>query len=107
MKLRLNPSGKVCTEQVFGIGGLASAISRSVVTVEQMERKKALPETPLRTPKKHRMYTAEMITVVKNAMEKQQLRTRGCGWEEFAEEVFHAWKALGVIDCEILDTNAS
>ena len=96
LRVRL-ADGSERTEKFFTIGVFAAALGRSVVTMEQMERRGALPRTPFRTPKGHRVYNADMITVVKTALDSRGSRIRGEAWNSFREEVESGWtKALVV-----------
>lgn len=102
-KIRLS-DGSVIECPVFRVGIFAQAIGRSVVTLEQMERRKVIPPSPLRTPAGHRVYTASMIEVVKHALDKRGPEIRGeQAWQEFAAEVKTGWKTAKVNKSKLLD----
>jgi DNA-binding transcriptional MerR regulator len=92
------------TVDLFRVGELARAISRTVVTVDQMEELGRLPKTPFRASKtKYRLYTVEMINVVKAAMDKRLGHIRGkAAWKSFHDEVLDGWKKLGVMGAKLV-----
>lgn len=49
------------TEKLYSIGALASALGKSVQAIRLWERKGLIPETPHRTSKGDRLYSADMI----------------------------------------------
>lgn len=84
------------------IGTFARIIGRSVPTIHQWERLGLLPRTPylLRSrSKQERLYTEEMIRVVKKA-----LSTRGptisSADSTFREEIVEGWETAGVVVVE-------
>lgn len=93
---------------LFRIGELAKASQRTVVTLEQLEAKEALPKTPFRNPTATgepgtRFYTFEQIKAVKKAFEKRAWEVRGKEeWQRLYDEVFEAWEKLGVIGASIV-----
>lgn len=93
------PNGKSKTEQVYTVGVLASAVTRTVVTLEHLERKGYLPQTPLRgSSVGRRLYTKPMIETVKKAFEKRPAGIRGGGaWKSFYDEVLQGWKKIGIV----------
>jgi DNA-binding transcriptional regulator YiaG len=96
-KVKLS-DGKV-EEWVFvRVGVLATEIERGVITIDQLEARKLLPQTPFRaSTRKYRLYTRAMVGVVKKAMEKRGETIRGAEqWAGFYEEVSAGWKKLGV-----------
>jgi len=95
--------GKVVKMKLFRIGVLATAIDRTVMTVEQMESRGALPPTPFRATKtRYRLYSLPMIEAVKTALDKHGDDMRGDDWQAFFKDVHKRWKALGVIGAELV-----
>jgi DNA-binding transcriptional MerR regulator len=97
--------GTVETMPLFRVGALAKAVNRTVLTLEQMERKGTFPETPFRDPNSgHRYYSVGMIESVKAALyEMGGSRLRGDFRKtEFRERILSDWKAQGVIGATIV-----
>lgn len=107
--------GRVRKVELFRIGILAKAAQRTVVTLEQLEAKGYLPETPfrhmsLKKPKRvsnsdlgYRLYTEEMISSVSKALEVREWEIRGEeGWSSFRDEVHTAWMEQGIIGARIV-----
>ena len=89
--------------KLFKIGVLAQLVGRSVSTLEGLEARGALPETPLRS-KHHRLYSLPMMKAVKSAFDNQGGAVRGEeSWTEFRNEIDETWKALGVVGAKILE----
>ena len=90
---------------LFRVGSLARALKRSVLTVEQMEQRGALPSTPFRASRtRYRLYTVGMIAAVAEAYLSRGGAIRGRErWAEFTAEVKAAWEALGVFGAELAD----
>jgi DNA-binding transcriptional regulator YiaG len=91
--------GKIHQLALVHVGAFARAIGRSVPTIHQWERVGLLPKTPflLHGKNKHeRLYSAEMIGVVRTA-----LSTRGAtvssSDQAFYQEIVDGWAALGVV----------
>lgn len=86
------------------VGVLATAIERGIITIDQMEQRGVLPETPFRaSSRKYRLYTRPMIAIVKKAMTKRGAVIRGEDqWAGFFEEVRDGWKKLGVEGAELI-----
>jgi DNA-binding transcriptional MerR regulator len=99
--------GKVREVELYRIGVLAKAAQRTVVTLEQLEQRGVLPETPFRASELgYRLYTEDMIETVSSALEKRYWEIRGDEeWEKFRNEVFQAWKEQGVIGARILKSD--
>lgn len=91
--------------ELYRIGVLARAANRTVVTLEQLEQRGYLPETPFRASELgYRLYTENMIQAVSSALEIRFWEVRGEEeWKKFHDEVFAAWEKEGVIGAEILD----
>jgi DNA-binding transcriptional MerR regulator len=95
--------GTVEEVALFRIGVLAQAIGRTVLTVEQMEQRGALPATPFRAAStRYRLYTAEMIEAVANAMDARGGAIRGkANWVSFHDEILEEWTSAGVIGASL------
>lgn len=94
----------VRAERMYRIGTLAKAVSRTVVSLEVLERKGLLPETPFRVSKiGQRVYTLEMIETLKQAFEMFCGSIRGSEWASFTKFVLDGWTALGVFQASIVD----
>ena len=91
--------------ELFKIGVLAAAIGRTVLTVEQMESRGALPETPFRASStRYRLYTGEMIEAAAVAMDARGGSIRGAErWREFYDEVHNKWAESGVLGAALVD----
>lgn len=63
--------GSVIECPLFRIGIMAKAIGRSTITLEQMERREAIPPTPLRMHPNRRVFTGPQIEVVKQAFDRR------------------------------------
>jgi DNA-binding transcriptional MerR regulator len=90
--------------RMFRVGVLARAVDRTVVTVEQMEQKGILPVTPFRYSQTgYRLYTVEMIDVVRHAMEAHLEDTQNETLvKAFKAAVLSGWNELGVLDAKII-----
>lgn len=102
-------NGKTREVQLFLIGALAKAVDRNVATLEQMESKGHLPETPFRsTSVGRRLYTTEMIEAVQyefNAREERNEDLRGeTAWKSFYDDVLRRWTHLKVIGAYLVET---
>lgn len=90
---------------MFRIGTLARAIRRTVVTLEQMEAKGYLPETPFRWGKKtrYRLYTADQMTAVRESLSARGGSIRGPeNWKKFFDEVESTWERQGVYQAKLI-----
>jgi hypothetical protein len=91
-------NGVLTLKQLVHVGYFARAISRSVPTVHQWERSGVLPRTPFTLVgrnKQERLYTSEMIAVVRSAMEARS-GTISISDRTFHEEIVNGWKGIGV-----------
>jgi DNA-binding transcriptional MerR regulator len=97
------PNGRVENLPLFRIGVLAQAIGRTVLTVEQMEQRGALPPTPFRAAStRYRLYTGEMIEAVAQAMDARGGSIRGKErWRSFHDDILKEWKSLGVMGASL------
>lgn len=94
--------GSVVRCNVFRIAVLAQAIDRSPITLEQMERRKAIPSTTLRLPPNWRVFTAEQIQAVKRAFDRRNgdLRT-DTDKKALREEILADWKGLKLVGAKV------
>ena len=90
--------GKLQEVSMVHVGAFARAIGRSVPTIHQWERVGLLPKTPftlIGKNKQERLYTAEMIGVVRKV-----LSTRGTTVSAsdllFRQEIEEGWQSLGI-----------
>jgi len=106
--------GHAAETALYKVGVLAQAIDRTIVTIEQMEARGALPVTPFRgTIVRHgapqpgyRLYTVEMIRAVRVAFEARNADIRGpTKRAAFYEEVLRAWTDLGVVGATLVSEN--
>lgn len=67
----VDKNGDVATATLFTISALARSIGRSVQAVRLWERQGLLPEPPFRNKKGDRLYTAEMVEVIRDVMGAQ------------------------------------
>jgi DNA-binding transcriptional MerR regulator len=97
--------GVVRNLRLYKIGLLAKAVGRTVVTLEQLEQRGALPKTPFKVSGvRYRLYTLEMMEAVKMAFEERAGEIRGKpAWAEFYDEIFEAWSELNVIGAWIIE----
>ena len=96
--------GSVVICPLFRVGVMAKAVGRSPITLEQMERRGALPPTPLRLPPNRRVFSAEQIEAVKAAFDKRggDLRSdpnKGA----LKTEILAAWKAAKIVGAKVLE----
>ena len=94
--------GVLATMPLFRVGALAEAVSRSTITLEQMERRGVLPETPFRLPPNRRAYTELQIKAVCQAFEKRNGDLRGVPIKEIHDEIYKSWEDAKVIGAKFL-----
>ena len=94
--------GVLATMPLFRVGALADAVGRSTITLEQMERRGVLPETPFRLPPNRRAYTELQIDAVRQAFEKRNGDLRGIPIKEIHKEIHEAWVDAKVIGAKFL-----
>lgn len=82
--------------EAFTVRYLADGIGRSVQTVNHWTKNGIFPDTPLKTPGGHRLYTEDMIDVVRTAVESRIEIPRND--ESFKKEIADGWRELGVYD---------
>lgn len=115
MKKRKKPSSVVRTVKpkkgprremrLYKIGTLAKAVGRTVVALTNMEKREALPCTPLVASSiSYRLYTVEMIEAVQAAFAKRGGVIRGrLEWEGFYDEIYGAWVEQGIMDAKVIE----
>jgi hypothetical protein len=84
--------------ECFTIGQLAKRVNRTQQALNNWQRWDLFPQTPIRTEGNIRLYTAEMIEVVKAAIDsrpgpKQFVRR---GDAEFYHQILNGWRELGI-----------
>jgi len=102
--IRLSNRKRPKLTKLFKIGILSKMTGRTVVTLEQLEQRGALPETPFRVSGTgYRLYTPAMLEAVKQLFDKYGGELRGDDARRaFHDEVYAAWKKLGVVGAEIV-----
>ena len=97
--------GVVRNTRLYKIGLLAKAVDRTVVTLEQLEQRGALPKTPFRVSDVgYRLYTQGMMEAVKGAFDVRAGEIRGKeAWLDFYAEIFEDWSGLNVIGAWIIE----
>lgn len=90
--------------ELRSVAVLAKACGRTVVAITNLEKKNAIPETPLRQGKGHkRLYTDSMIDAVREAFLAAGGEIRAqAAQDEFTASIINAWTGLGVFDMEII-----
>jgi len=79
----------------LSIGSLAQVLNRRAATLQQLEKRKALPKTTLRKGGR-RIYTEPMIEAVRDAFAKRADMIRGVEWTRLYDEILNEWKRLGM-----------
>lgn len=90
--------GVVVQKNLVHVGSFSRAIGRSVPTIHQWERTGVIPRTPfllVGANKQERLYTAEMIHVVRAALESRNGQVSSSDGT-FYRDVFNGWKGIGV-----------
>lgn len=90
--------GSMVTKQLVHIGTFSRAIGRSVPTIHQWERMRVIPRTPfvlVGANKQERLYSAEMIKVVRDVLEKRNGQVSVAD-SSFYKDIYDGWKAIGV-----------
>jgi DNA-binding transcriptional regulator YiaG len=98
VSMKIEIGGKMQETNLVHVGAFARAIGRSVPTIHQWERVGLLPKTPFLLHgknKQERLYTADMIGVVRTV-----LSTRGAtvsaSDSAFRQEITDGWIGLGI-----------
>ena len=98
-------NGEIREAKLYKVGVLAKAIERTIITVEQMEERGALPATPFRGALKsttgskgYRLYTLGMIRIVEEAFVAQGRDIRGEDKRlAFHDHILLEWSKIGVV----------
>jgi DNA-binding transcriptional MerR regulator len=95
--------GSVRIVPLFRIGVMAQAVGRSTITLEQMERRKAIPSTPLRLSSNRRVFTIEQIDAVKQAFDRRggDLRV-DTDKSLLRQEILADWAKLKLVGAKVL-----
>jgi len=91
-------NGVLAPRQLVHIGEFARTIQRSVSTIHQWERAGVLPKTPFFVSgkgKQERLYTAEMIGVVKKVLELRN-GTASVADSTFPRDIIQGWRGAGI-----------
>jgi hypothetical protein len=94
--------------KLYQIGTLSAIVGKTVVWLKMLEKKRRLPKTPLvKSSLKHRLYTVEMIDVVRAAFATHGLHLRGndLEWKLFRETVLDGWSRLGVEHAQVVEVD--
>jgi len=92
---KIDVNGK--EEEAYTTEVLARAVARSRYQMPIWEKDGYLPETPFRSARNWRLYTKEMILVVKEAMDERVAPDK-----EMYEEIVAGWLAVGIEPCNHL-----
>jgi hypothetical protein len=89
--------------RLYKVGSLAKAVQRTTVALSLMEERGVLPRTPLMASGIwYRLYTVEMIEVVRREFHRRGGKIRGReDWLGFYEDVLRGWTDLGVMDARV------
>lgn len=90
--------------ELRSVAVLAKSCGRTAVAMRKLEKRGAIPETPLRYgPGRKRLYTDEMIDDVRQAFLEAGGEIRSPAVQAmFSEFIERAWRARNVFDMEIL-----
>ena len=89
--------GESAEVKLVHVGAFARAIGRSVQTVHEWEKRELLPRTPyllIGDTKRERLYTADMVLVVKGVLAKRGLKISTSD-PTFRQEIVDGWKMAG------------
>ncbi len=76
------------------ISKLAEKVGRSVPTINHWSKHGLMPETPIKAAGGNRLYTDEMITVVKRAIQRRGEVSKKD--TTFKKEILEGWEKVGV-----------
>jgi len=99
VSMKVKIGGKSQEVNMVHVGAFARAIGRSVPTIHQWERVGLLPRTPFNLNgknKQERLYTAEMIGVVRDVL-KTRGATVSASDTAFRMEIENGWCGLGIV----------
>jgi hypothetical protein len=89
--------GESAEVKLVYVGAFARAIGRSVQTVHEWEKRELLPRTPyllIGDTKRERLYTADMVLVVKGVLAKRGLKISTSD-PTFRQEIVDGWRVAG------------
>ena len=103
--VRFPKLGESLEMRLYKVGTLAKAVGKTVTSLNHMEKKGALPRTPLvASALEYRLYTLDMIEVVQRALRKRGGTVRGeQEWGECYDEIAEEWRRLGIMDAEVVE----
>lgn len=82
--------------QAWTIPWLAEGIERSVQTVNYWTKHGLFPDTPVKTPGGNRLYTEDMIDVVKEVLDQREGGLVSRTDPDFNRQIRTRWRKLGV-----------
>lgn len=96
--------GQSVEMRLYKVGTLAKALGRTVASVTQLERRGAIPRTPLiATDFQYRLYSLDMIEVVQKAFSKRAPVIRGrFERQSLFNEIEDGWEDLGVTEARLV-----
>jgi len=83
-------------EDAWTIPWLAEGIDRSVQTINYWTKNGLFPDTPIKTPGGHRLYTESMIEAVKEVLGQRDGGLVSRDDRDFHRQIKTRWKKLGV-----------
>lgn len=101
-------NGTVREVKLYQIGTLSAIVGKTVVWLKMLEKKGRLPKTPIvKSSLNHRLYTVEMIDVVRAAFESHGIHLRGndLEWKAFRETILDGWEQLGVEHAQVVEVD--
>ena len=84
------------TDEAWTIPWLAEGIERSVQTINYWTKHGLFPDTPIKTPGGHRLYTENMIQAVKEVLEQRDGGLVSRDDPDFKRQIEKRWKKQGV-----------
>lgn len=82
--------------EAWTIPWLADGIERSVQTINYWTKHGLFPDTPIKTPGGNRLYTEDMIAVVKEVLDQRDGGLVSRNDPDFHRQIKSRWKKLGV-----------
>lgn len=90
---------------LFQVRAVARAMQRTIVTVQQLEARGVLPETPFRaTSRKYRLYTQAQVASIVRRFKQQggDLRLKPAQ-QAFHDAVLEDWRRLGLLNASLVE----